>query len=91
MSNNEALDHCVQMNLNDNQLIEASCLAIQENPDNAPDSYGVPKEAIDNNEMAFITAKKWKSGLTLRVRFLDGYTVIQEIFKKYANEWSRYA
>ncbi|MCU5132284.1 matrixin family metalloprotease [Bacillus cereus] len=91
MTTNQPLNHCVQMNLPDDQIIEAARLAIQENPDNAPDTDEVSADSIDSFEMALIIGKKWRNGRTLRVRFLDGDSAVHEKIKRYANEWSRYA
>ncbi|CAM3594633.1 matrixin family metalloprotease [Aeromicrobium ponti] len=91
MTPNKPLNHCVQMNLPDDQLFEAARLAILENPENAPGEDVASSEEIDSFEMALIVGKKWGNGQTLRVRFLDGDPVVQEKVKKYAKEWSRYA
>ncbi|PFF59217.1 matrixin family metalloprotease [Bacillus thuringiensis] len=91
MTTNQSLNHCVQMNLPDDQIIEAARLAIQENPDNAPDTDEVSADSIDSFEMALEVRKKWRNGRTLRVRFLDGNPTFHEKVKRYANEWSRYA
>ncbi|MRB60561.1 matrixin family metalloprotease [Bacillus thuringiensis] len=91
MTTNQPLNHCVQMNLPDDQIIEAARLAIQENPDNAPDTDEVSADSIDSFEMALVIGKKWRNGRTLRVRFLDGDPAVHEKVKRYANEWSRYA
>ncbi|OOR09975.1 Tolloid-like protein 1, partial [Bacillus cereus] len=54
MTTNQPLNHCVQMNLPDDQVIEAARLAIQENPDNAPDTDEVSADSIDSFEMALV-------------------------------------
>ncbi|WP_265939218.1 zinc metalloprotease [Bacillus thuringiensis] len=91
MTTNQPLNHCVQMYLPDDQVIEATRLAIQENPDNAPDTDELSADSIDSFEMALVIGKKWRNGRTLRVRFLDGEPAVHEKIKRYANEWSRYA
>ncbi|PEU23783.1 Tolloid-like protein 1 [Bacillus wiedmannii] len=91
MTTNQPLNHCVQMNLPDDQVIEAARLAIQENPDNAPDTDEVSADSIDSFEMALEVKTKWRNGRTLRVRFLDGDPAVHEKVKGYANKWSRYA
>ncbi|MEM5650941.1 hypothetical protein AAHB57_29905 [Bacillus cereus] len=57
MTTNQSLNHCVQMNLPDDQIIEAARLAIQENPDNAPDTDEVSADSIDSFEMALEVRK----------------------------------
>ncbi|MEM5650940.1 hypothetical protein AAHB57_29885 [Bacillus cereus] len=57
MTTNQPLNHCVQMNLPDDQIIEAARLAIQENPDNAPDTDEVSADSIDSFEMALVIGK----------------------------------
>ena len=39
---------------------------------------------------AVITSKKWKSGQTLRVRFLDGDPIVQQKIEVVAHQWSQY-
>ncbi|MUG91313.1 Tolloid-like protein 1 [Scytonema sp. UIC 10036] len=64
---------------------EAQKIAFEENPLNA--------EAIDNSSdrIAVITGKKWQSGRTLRVRFLDGDPVVQTKIAAIAQQWTQYA
>ncbi|PEU23779.1 M12 family metallopeptidase [Bacillus wiedmannii] len=47
----------------------------------------------ENGPLALIglNTKSWKKGNTLRIKFLDGSTEIQEKVKKYALEWTKYA
>ncbi|MHC0442982.1 M12 family metallopeptidase [Flavobacterium sp. 3-210] len=40
---------------------------------------------------AAITSWKWKTGQTIKIKFLDGNTEQQEKVKKFANEWTIYA
>jgi len=40
---------------------------------------------------AIVVAKRWPSGSTLRVRFIDGDSAQQNEVKKYAGEWCDYA
>ncbi|MGM0890429.1 MAG: M12 family metallopeptidase [Bacillota bacterium] len=91
MTTNKIHNHCVEMKLSNEQEIEAARLSIQENPENAPSANPMSRGDIDSFKMALIVRKKWRNGRTLRVRFLDGDTFVQEKIKIYANEWSRYA
>jgi len=91
MTTDKTLDHCVQINVSDDQIIEAARLAILENPDNGPHSDVKSAGDITSFEMAVQVQKKWSNGRTLRVRFLGGDSFVQEKVKGYANQWSRYA
>ncbi|PRS59931.1 matrixin family metalloprotease [Bacillus pumilus] len=91
MTTNKTLNHCAQMRLPDDQLIEAARLAILENPDNAPEKNGKPNVDIKSYKMALHVKKKWSNGRILRVRFLDGEPFVHKKVKEYANQWSRYA
>ena len=62
---------------------EARRVAVLENPDNQRDA--------DAPELALETAKKWKPGRTLRVRFLEGDPVVQQRVQQAAMEWTRHA
>ncbi|MEI1420935.1 Tolloid-like protein 1 [Bacillus cabrialesii] len=88
---NQTLNLCAQMNLTDDQFVDAARLAILENPENAPDADVMAGGDVDSYEMAVQVKKKWSNGRTLRVRFLDGDPVVHEKVKQYANQWSRYA
>jgi hypothetical protein len=59
-------------------------IAEEENPGNRldPDSSG---------RIAVLTAKKWRPGRTLRVKFLDGEDQVIEKVKHYAKRWTDYA
>ncbi|OMF31939.1 M12 family metallopeptidase [Paenibacillus peoriae] len=81
---------CIQRQVPSELAIEAARLAILENPENNPKPVNNNGE-INNFKMAMQIRKKWRNGRTLRVRFLDGDSVIHEKIKKYANEWSQYA
>jgi hypothetical protein len=63
---------------------EAEVIAAGENPENAPDSPVVTK-------MALLTRKRWKPGRTLKVRFLDGASSVQERVVLRAKEWEKHA
>lgn len=89
MTTNQPLKHCVQMNLPDHLVIEASRLATLENSDNLFNGHSSSGEI--GLEMAMDVGKKWGNGRTLRVRFLDGNQIIQEKVKRYGTIWSRYA
>jgi Matrixin len=57
--------------------------AMEENPANIPPAS--PFEA------AAVTAKLWRPGRTLRVRFLDGVPEVQRKVEQYAHRWSEHA
>jgi len=40
---------------------------------------------------AIITAIKWDAGQTIRIKFLNGDSFLQEKVKQFANEWMSYA
>jgi serralysin len=65
---------------------KAEKIAIEENPDNAPN---VNKAA--NEKMALLTQSMWKNGRTLRVHFLDGHPQARKKVKHYAQLWSDHA
>lgn len=50
-----------------------------------------PSHSANPLEAAAETSKKWPKGSTLRVKFLDGITEVQNKVKYYANQWSQYA
>jgi serralysin len=65
---------------------EAQLRALQENPANVPaPAPGLPLR------LAALTAKKWRPGRTLRIRFLDGEPDWQARVIDSASEWTRYA
>ena len=41
--------------------------------------------------MAVVTSKKWAPGFTVRCRFLDGSTKMQQKVRKLSKEWAKYA
>src|SRR5262249_20448428 len=61
-------------------LMKASEKAVAENPANKS-----PFEA------AVATSKLWKPGRTLRVRFLDGETEVQQKVQLFARQWGEFA
>lgn len=65
----------------------ASAIAIAENPENAP-----PRNPHDRGErLAVANTKHWRTGRTLRVRFLDGTPFLREKVCEYACEWTDHA
>ena len=73
---------------------EARRLAIEENPQNAMPAFDAlpPSAQADSPlRLALTTAKKWRTGRTLRVRFLDGDPRVHKKIEAYAHQWSRHA
>lgn len=62
---------------------EARRVAALENPAN--------HLSEDATELALESAKKWKPGRVLRVRFLEGDAVVQQRVREAAMEWTRHA
>lgn len=74
---------------------EAAALAIQENPANGPPppaprrtARGVTRSPL---KLALETAKLWKNGRTLGVRFLDGSPLQRKKTQQYAEKWLPFA
>jgi hypothetical protein len=85
---------CTYVPLPDHHIITAADLARQENAVNTPTISerdlppGMPLAKI---ALAGITGKFWKPGRTLRVRFLDGNSKVQERLQPFAHIWSQFA
>lgn len=89
---------CLDKPLPQSDLLIASELAIEENPENAPTgTIEAAKKMGINSATSFeifgavLTGKKWRAGRTLRVRHLDGDPAIHRKVEKYAKEWEQYA
>ncbi|KAM3095075.1 hypothetical protein ACKFKG_14310 [Phormidesmis sp. 146-35] len=80
------LDICIEIAPNLSE--EAQKIAIAENPDNA---VVVQSGPASKTRLALQTAKKWKPGRTLRVRFLDGEPIVHQKVAEIARQWSQYA
>ncbi len=85
----EEIMTCVDVELEEQLIAEASRLAIEENPENAPPL--ADNAALNDNELAMLTGKKWKNGRVLRVSFLDGIPSVQKRVAECAKTWSEHA
>lgn len=72
---------CIDRVLPDDLVEDAQRRSIAVNPDNAPSPL----------EMAVENQWLWKPGQVLRVRFLDGYPIVQSKVASLAHQWSHYA
>lgn len=61
--------------------------AIDENPDNMSEDIN----ATTGKELTSLTSKRWRTGRSLRVHFMDGDPVVQAKVEKYAHQWEKYA
>lgn len=84
-----ALRVCTDMLLPPSLQGAAESLAINENPQNA--NAPSMDEGGRKLELAFITAKLWRPGRVLRVRYLNGQPELHEQVSAVAQEWSQYA
>lgn len=90
----DAIKVCTDRQLSPEQLLQASRRAIQETPENIapirvsalPGVYAPLPE-----EIAILTGKKWATGRTLKVRFLDGIVSLQTKVENLARQWSAVA
>lgn len=85
---------CIDRVLSIDEAFEASTRAVEENPENVPVAVVRPGLGVappSPLELALITAKKWKNGRALRVRFLDGEQTVQSRVEQIAHEWSQHA
>ena len=85
---------CVDRILPGDMFVEAAERALDEDAANAPivpvrPGGGVPRPTPQ--ELVGLTSKKWKSGRTLRVRFLDGEQTVQQKVEPLAKLWEDYA
>lgn len=72
----------------------AAELAIAENPANGPKGPTKPKafgHSAHPAKIAFETAKLWKPGRVLGVRFLDGSPALRQRVAQQATAWTKYA
>lgn len=85
---------CVDVALPLTEQAQAAEQAAAENPRNQPTVSPrdlPPGVAMDPAMIAILTGKMWKPGRTLKVRFLDGDTQVQETLMPYAHEWTKHA
>jgi hypothetical protein len=85
---------CTDRSLSAEQLVEASRRAIQETPENVPTVTTTALPGVytpQPEEIAILTGKKWQTGRTLRVRFLDGLPSVQTKVENLARQWSNFA
>lgn len=83
---------CFDVILPPDQLMEAARAAVEENPENAPDTSTVPGAGpLPPSYLALLTGKKWQNGRVLRVRFLDGDKSVQARVEPDAHAWSEHA
>jgi len=85
------IEMCVDRILPPELRAQAAQNAIDENPENLPSERGVGVADVPIDELAAVIGKKWKNGRTLRVRFLDGNSVVQTKLQPFAHEWSKFA
>lgn len=86
----QQIQMCTQMMLPDDLQGEAELRAVEENPDNAG-PLPEPGAAPDDIRMALTDRKKWATGRTLRIRFLDGDPAIQQKVAQVAQQWTKHA
>jgi hypothetical protein len=84
MTDGDDIRVCIDRVFDDGHEELALSLAIHENPANDPG--GQPR-----TRLALATAKKWKPGRTLRIRFLDGTDTMHEKVIRAAQPWTREA
>lgn len=91
----DAINACIDRDLPPDLLVEAARLAIRENRANAPVEPSarelMPGVMLGEVQVAALTGKLWRPGRTLRVRFLDGDSRLQEKCIPHAKLWEKYA
>jgi hypothetical protein len=78
--------YCIERIVPDDYVMIARRVALEENPANAAEGIG---EAVA--EAAAIKSKLWKTGRTLRARFLGGEPEVHRNVERYARQWSDHA
>jgi hypothetical protein len=89
-----AAEICTIVHVPEDRIIAAAIAAVEENGLNAPNRRIPGAPGVDPNgpfEMALVTAKRWKPGRKLKVRFLDGVRSIQDRVKQHAKGWEEHA
>ncbi len=87
---------CIDRIIPDELMLDFMRRSVEEDPRNAPAFSprsllpGVMPD-IPRIFLAALTGKLWKSGRTLRVRFLDGDPAVQERVPPFAHVWSQFA
>ena len=90
----ENIELCTEMPVPEDKFIEAAIKAIEENSGNAPIRQLRPAPGINPYEpmsMALLTEYRWRPGRRLRVRFLDGESVVRDKVVSYARQWEDHA
>ncbi|PGT76829.1 hypothetical protein COD15_03130 [Priestia megaterium] len=80
---------CTDRLLPDNLQKKALEVAINENPDNA--TRVTIKDTENPKPLSLLKAKKWRSGRTLRVHFIEGDQRVKQKVEHYAKMWENYA
>lgn len=83
----EAPKICVDRYPDEEDVVRAAEIAIEEDPRNAP--VGVP--GLSDRELALVTGKMWQNGRTLKVAFLDGHDELRPRIEEIAHQWSDHA
>lgn len=92
--NTKIIRTCVDLALAPELVVEAAQRAIAENPANAPAvqfTPGIGAFPPPPSFMAVLTGRRWRSGRTLRVRFLGGDPEVQRRLQPFAHQWSDFA
>lgn len=85
---------CTEMPVPSDRIIDAAIKAVEENPANAPLRdlpAGMGLSPRDPARMALITEYRWKPGRTLRIKFLDGASAVQDKVVRFARQWEEHA
>jgi len=86
---------CIDRELPIDKMIDAMEKAVSENPANAPafSTRGLLPGVMPPSPLALaaVTGKLWQTGRTLRIRFLDGDSVVQQKLPPYVHKWSEQA
>lgn len=83
---------CIDRIPTSQQVARFARCATKENPDNEPEVIGVDIAPFNSPlSIAFITAKKWAIGRTLKIAFMGGSKAQHSTVQKHAEEWIQYA
>lgn len=86
--NQDEIIVCMLRALPEERQAEATRIAIEENPGNMP---GDADESSSNEELASLTAKRWRPGRTIKVHFMGGDSFVQSKVRQYARQWEDHA
>lgn len=78
---------CIDRYPDEEDVVRAAEIAIDENPRNAPEGV----EGLSDQELALETGKMWENGRTLRVAFMDGHDELRPRIEELAKQWSEHA